>query len=74
MFLRFFYSFLCVIIHVPACLDVLVNAGVHGGQKGTLDLLELYLEVVVNHLIQKLRKQVLLTTEPPLQPPPEAVR
>lgn len=36
---------------MPACPYVHANTGVHEGQKGTLGLLELYLEVLVNHLI-----------------------
>lgn len=40
VFLRFFLL-LYVYVCAPACLCVLVNTVVHGGQKETLNLLEL---------------------------------
>lgn len=79
--LLYFYIFLYLFLYAHACFCICVPPGcsVCRGQKGVLDSLELKLQVVVGHPMWALGtksvlwEQILSTSEPSSQPPPDCV-
>jgi hypothetical protein len=62
-----YFYFMCM-DGLPACTSIICVLGVHGGQKGAWDLLELELEMVDNNVGPLEEQLLLLTAETSLQP------